>query len=212
MNKATIHEIKYFLNPSNNKEILKYQKKKKLMRMGNYLVFSLSFKKGDFFFSLLWHGSLLWLGLNPWPRNFHTLECGQNFFKKLKKNKWDIWCQYFHISSNYIYAYIYVYKIYIHTYISAPYAQLHYCQISIIVNYYYCFADTQAVTRNQNTLTYFNRFQMTQVFLASYVLAFVCLFVCFKFFCFICILLCKVVLILFENRRASITNTHVLLN
>ena len=30
--------------------------------------------------SLLWFGSLLWHGFNPWPRNFHVLWEQPNFF------------------------------------------------------------------------------------------------------------------------------------
>jgi len=61
--------------------------------------------------------------------------------------------------------------------------------------------NTQTITRNQNNLVCFNRIQTTQVFLASYALT-------FSVGMFLIFLLCKVVLIIFDTRRAKMTNTH----
>jgi len=39
--------------------------------------------------SLLWLGSQLWCGFNPWPGNFHMLQVWQK--KKKKKKKKVLW-------------------------------------------------------------------------------------------------------------------------
>lgn len=94
------------------------------------------------------------------------LTCSVSFKKR------DNWHQHFHIFQ----------IIYIYTYMeicSFPFSNTYYSK--------FFFGNTQAITGNQNNLASFNRIQTTQVFSASYILAFMFVlnFSALYVFCFV---------------------------